>query len=175
MLYGVGSRLSKVIPFQRSYVLSLRYYCPWNHRDDSRSLFSWMKHTVMFLSSLCLSFSLHLSFLRTSLVTSSLLNIIGQRTTVPFYDNFKCLKFFCSTLEHTKYGLWKISQNRTVAFVYFKLEKKNHFFESLFFPFLSLVGTDMHHRNIHILNLLNLYFFRDFYTLTMQTNPWKYI
>lgn len=150
MLYGVGSRLSKVIPFQRSYVLSLRYYCPWNHRDDSRSLFSWMKHTVMFLSSLCLSFSLHLSFLRTSLVTSSLLNIIGQRTTVPFYDNFKCLKFFCSTLEHTKYGLWKISQNRTVAFVYFKLEKKNHFFESLFFPFLSLVGTDMHHRNIHI-------------------------
>lgn len=36
----VGSHLSKVISFQRSYVWSLRYYCPWNQRDDNRLLLS---------------------------------------------------------------------------------------------------------------------------------------
>lgn len=37
----------------------------------------------------------------------------------------------------------------TVTLAYFKLER-NTFFDTLFFPFLSLIVSDLDRRNIHI-------------------------
>lgn len=55
---------------------------------------------------------------------------------------------FYSRLEHKTWS-WKISQKRTVTLAYIKLER-NTFFDTLFFPFLSLIVSDLDRRNIPI-------------------------
>lgn len=78
---------------------------------------------------------------------------------------------FCSTLEHTKYNLWKISLNRSAGFFYIKYWKRREgitFFWVCFFPFVSSFGSDLCHRNTHIINLLDLYYFRNFYALIVE-------